>query len=128
MLRILVCGGRDYTDKQALFDELDNLVAEYHETSNGGITIISGEARGADALASQWAAVRRHHYEGYPADWEKHGKAAGPIRNQQMLTEGKPDLVVAFPGGRGTSNMVTLAEMAGVPVYAVSAASSKGPE
>ena len=48
--------------------------------------------------------------EEFKADWDKFGRAAGPIRNAQMLREGKPDLVVAFPGGRGTANMVAQAK------------------
>jgi hypothetical protein len=52
----------------------------------------------------------------YVAQWKKHGRAAGPIRNQRMLDKGKPDLVVAFPGGRGTADMIRRAERAGVPV------------
>ena len=55
----------------------------------------------------------------YPADWDKHGKAAGPIRNKQMIDEGKPDLVIAFPGGRGTAGAVRLAKFAGVTVRVV---------
>lgn len=47
------------------------------------------------------------------------GKAAGPIRNQRMLDDGKPDRVLAFPGGRGTANMVKLAKAAGVPVHEI---------
>jgi len=52
----------------------------------------------------------------YPALWEVHGKSAGFIRNKLMLEDGQPELVIAFPGGRGTSNMVSLAESAGVEV------------
>jgi hypothetical protein len=55
----------------------------------------------------------------YPADWAKHGRAASPIRNQQMLDEGRPNLVVAFPGGRGTADMVRRARSAGVEVIEV---------
>jgi hypothetical protein len=53
------------------------------------------------------------------ADWNTHGRAAGPIRNQRMLDEVKPELVVAFPGGRGTADMVRRAREAGVNVYLV---------
>ena len=56
----------------------------------------------------------------YRADWEGLGRKAGPIRNQQMLDEGKPDLVVAFPGGRGTANMMRIAREAGIEVIEVS--------
>jgi hypothetical protein len=57
--------------------------------------------------------------ERYRADWAKHGRAAGPIRNKQMLEEGKPDLVVAFPGGQGTANMMSQVREAGVRVMAI---------
>ncbi len=51
-----------------------------------------------------------------PAEWSKYGRRAGPIRNKQMLDVGKPHLVVAFPGGAGTANMVKQAKAAGVPI------------
>lgn len=59
---------------------------------------------------------RRVAYLNYPADWEKHGRAAGPIRNEKMLIVGTPDMVLAFPGGRGTADMIRKAEAAGLPV------------
>ena len=57
----------------------------------------------------------------YPADWDTHGRGAGPIRNKQMLEEGKPDLVIAFPGGKGTANMIGQAKEAGIPVREIEA-------
>ena len=71
-------------------------------------------ARGADTLADKWAAANGHRSEGYPADWDTYGRRAGFLRNKQMLEEGKPDLVVAFPGGKGTEMMISLARCAGV--------------
>lgn len=69
-------------------------------------------------------------HERYPADWEKHGKAAGPIRNQQMLTEGKPDIVVAFSdnlsNSKGTADMCRRAHKAGLPVYVIGRYQEKG--
>lgn len=110
-MRILVCGGRDYSDSTLVNAVLDEYV---HAGTLG--TIIEGCARGADSLAETYGTYWRIPVEHFPADWDKHGKAAGPIRNKQMLDEGKPDLVVAFPGGRGTANMIEQAERAGVPV------------
>lgn len=101
-MRVLVCGGRDYSDEETLFSTLDKL----HE-KNPISCIISGMASGADSLAIYWAEERRVGYEAYPAQWKKHGKSAGPIRNQHMIDEGKPDYCVAFPGGRGTADMVS---------------------
>lgn len=123
-LRVLVCGGRDFTDWGGFRDRLEK-VAQKHfprmeEDRYGNylydVVIIHGGAPGVDDFADRWAIVNLTGIEIYKADWALHGKAAGPIRNQQMLDEGKPDLVVAFPGGRGTSDMVRRAQKAGVKV------------
>jgi hypothetical protein len=112
MKRILVCGGRVYSDRAAVYELLDNLHAE-HSFS----VLIAGGARGADSLAEEWACDRGIPTQIYQADWKRHGRAAGPIRNEQMLKEGHPDLVVAFPGGKGTAGMIALARAAKVPVF-----------
>lgn len=79
------------------------------------------ERAGADALAALWSAkIGLSSHARYNADWSLYGKAAGPIRNQRMIDKGKPDLVVAFPGGRGTADLVQRAEVAGVPVIRAS--------
>lgn len=67
-------------------------------------------------LARGWAAERTLPYMTFPANWDRFGKAAGPIRNKWMLEYGQPDLVVAFPGGKGTAHMVKIATEAGVAV------------
>ncbi len=110
-MRVLVTGGRDYINTYELFGKLNELHNEV------GITVvIHGGASGADALAGNWARSRKVQEIACPADWDKHGKAAGPIRNQEMLEQHKPDLVVAFSGGRGTADMVRRARDAGVRV------------
>ncbi len=110
-MRVLVCGGRDYGDKAALFKTLDA-----YDAVNPIDCVIHGAARGADTLAGEWASERAICCDEYPANWDRDGKAAGPIRNRLMLTDGKPDLVIAFPGGRGTANMMQQAKAAGVAV------------
>jgi len=117
--RVLVCGGRDYADSDQLFRVLD--VAHL---ANPIVCLIHGAARGADTLAAGWATRNSISCEAYPAHWERDGNAAGPIRNRKMLEDGKPHLVIAFPGGKGTANMVKQAEAAGVPVVRVRKASS----
>lgn len=112
-MRVLVCGGRDYANQQQLETVLDSLDSDYYTT------LIHGAARGADTLAAMWAASRFMEVKPFPADWDKYGRSAGAIRNQRMLDEGKPDLVVAFPGGAGTALMVKLARKAGVEVLQV---------
>lgn len=111
MTKVLVCGGRDYNDTEFLEGILDKLNEEHNFT-----TLISGCASGADSMAGIWAILNKIAVEEFPAEWKKDGRAAGPIRNQRMLVEGKPDLVVAFPGGRGTADMVRRARDAGVQV------------
>lgn len=83
------------------------------------IILICGMAKGADLIAYDWAVVNWSQVKEFSADWKTHGKAAGHIRNQQMLDEGKPDLVVAFPGGRGTADMVRRSKKAGVEVIEI---------
>lgn len=112
MTRVLVCGGRDFDDFGSLNRELHR-----HDVS----VVIHGNARGADWLADRWARANAVDRLAFPADWETHGRAAGPKRNQRMLDEGRPDLVIAFPGGRGTADMVRRARKAGVKVIEVSA-------
>lgn len=96
-------------DRMWLFRVLDEL-----RYSRGVTVTISGCARGADMLGIEWAEANGIEVARFPADWDTHGRAAGPIRNQQMLDEGKPDLVVAFPGGRGTADMVRRTKAAGI--------------
>lgn len=115
---VLVCGGRDYYNKTASYNALDQLHIRLFRDQKRGITLIlQGGAKGADWLARQWADDRGIACREYEADWNTHGRAAGPIRNQQMLDEGKPDVVVAFPGGRGTADMIARAQRAGLTVW-----------
>lgn len=108
-MKVLVCGGRDYADEEHLTAVLDRLYAADPE-----MCIIHGGAPGADTMAGQWAKERGLPVLQCDANWVYYGKAAGPIRNQWMLQYGQPDLVVAFPGGRGTADMVTRAKLAGI--------------
>ena len=91
------------------------------DRKHGIATVIHGGARGADTVAARWAEAHSLEVVKFPADWQRHGRAAGGIRNQQMLDEGHPDAVVAFPGGVGTADMVRRAKAAGLPVWEVSA-------
>jgi aspartokinase-like uncharacterized kinase len=114
MTRVLVCGGRDYSDIVRVFSVLDKLHREAEIDC-----IIEGGAKGADRLALEWAGQSSVPVETYEADWENQGSFAGPARNKRMLDEGKPDLVIAFPGGRGTADMVRKARRAGVEVVEI---------
>lgn len=108
----LICGGRDFAD-QGVFD---GAMSDLLQLKGCPRTVVHGDARGADEMANQWAMEMALEIAAVPADWKTHGRAAGPIRNQLMLDEHKPHLVVAFPGGRGTADMIARARAAGIDV------------
>ena len=109
---IIVCGGRAYDDSDAAFDALDR----FHAAKPVSL-VVQGGAPGADLLAKTWARSRGLPCQEERADWNKHGRKAGPIRNQHMLKTWRPQAVVAFPGGAGTAHMKRIAKEAGVPVF-----------
>lgn len=130
--RVLVCGGRDYgkrwddhlssfvTDTHAvhllhrvLQDILQTKVPDHKE-----LVIVHGAAAGADNLASLWAKSKHIREIPFPADWSG-GNSAGIERNIQMLEDSEPDLVVAFPGGRGTAHMSGLARKTRTPLMVI---------
>lgn len=102
-MNLMVCGGRDFNDKELLFKTLDDLVAKKGWKD---IIILEGEAKGADTLAKDYVAKRNLLFKPYPADWKNWGKAAGPIRNKAMVTD--CDYCVAFWDGqsRGTRSSI----------------------
>jgi hypothetical protein len=110
-MKILVCGGRNLRNYLLVSKALHRFPV--------GTEMCHGGAFGADSLAASYG--RQHFWKvtEFRADWQTHGKAAGPIRNQRMLDEFKPELVIAFPGGNGTADMVRRARKAGVPVEVV---------
>jgi hypothetical protein len=120
-MRLLVCGGRDFSDTVNA-----NKVLDAMHRALGIDVVIEGDARGADRIAGYWARRNRIDNLKFPADWNAHGRAAGAIRNQQMLDEGRPSHVLAFPGGRGTADMVRRAKAAGVQV--ITAQVDRNPE
>lgn len=115
-MRILVCGDRNWTDYKLILKTLLGL-------GGGPHTIIDGQASGADSLGNKAAMSLSWPWKRYPADWARYGRAAGPIRNQQMLDEGKPELVLAFHDdlvhSKGTKDMISRAEKAKIKVIKV---------
>ena len=114
---VLVCGSRFYSDYDKVYQCLKSLEGVYRRSVTG---VIAGGCRGADSLAATAARACGYPFREFPADWQRFGKAAGPIRNQQMLNEGKPDLVIAFhenpEESKGTKDMICRATSQGVPV------------
>lgn len=120
-MRVLICGSRGWSDPLPI-----NAVIAGHdvlaEGANEKLIIIHGDAPGADRLAKrlghQWGAQVIDE----PAQWDRYGKRAGPIRNQKMLDDHKPDVVYAFRShgkSNGTDDMVAKARAAGVPTYVI---------
>lgn len=107
-MKLLVSGGRTFDDVEFIVTHLCRL----HK--NRPITkLIHGAAIGVDTICGLWAEEMGIPVDAYPItpkDWSTYGKKAGPIRNKQMLTEGKPDFLFAFPGNNGTANMVKQAQ------------------
>ena len=108
---VLVCGGRDYGSTEA---EIKAMRERLGRLKNWTV-VIHGGARGADTLAGAIARELGLHVACVLANWSLYGKAAGHRRNAAMLAL-KPELVIAFPGGRGTANCVDQARKAGIRV------------
>ncbi len=124
-MRVLFCGDRNWSDRERIHTVMSQLAAKCERTPGdsrlpASLIIIHGAARGADTIAGEVAIDLHLPWMVFPARWKVYGRAAGPIRNHQMLEEGKPDLVCAFHDdlfrSRGTSNMVRIAQVAGIPV------------
>ena len=113
MKKILFCGGREFSDAKMVEMAMDRILVRH-----GRIVVVHGGAKGADTLAGNSATRRRLPVWVFHADWAL-GRIAGPARNQEMLDVAEPDGAVAFPGGRGTADMVRRCHDAGVPVWTV---------
>jgi hypothetical protein len=100
-MKIIICGGRDFEDYELLKKVMRDILTAYPITA-----VVQGGARGADYLARKWAQEFNFPYEQYDADWDKYHKAAGLIRNDLMLHDSNAEVVLAFPGGRGTFDMM----------------------
>ncbi len=108
-MRVVVYGGRDYTNRMMLYAVMDRLHARMRFS-----TVIHGDYRGADWLARDWARLRGIPDEPYAAEWKRLRKQAGPARNQRMV-DSKPEFGIEFPGGDGTADMRARLVRAGVP-------------
>lgn len=102
-MKAIIAGGRDYGATDATWRFLDDIHRHLHIRE-----VVSGGARGADAAGERWAEMRGIPIRRFPADWDASGRAAGPLRNEAMAEYA--DALIAFPGGRGTADMVRRAE------------------
>lgn len=115
--KVIIAGGRKFSDYALLCESCDKFLCQKHQTHD--IVVISGTARGADTLGERYAHERGYAVEKYPADWNRDGKAAGPIRNAQMAKVA--DTLIAFWDGqsKGTANMIDQAKTRGLSIKIV---------
>lgn len=115
--KVIIAGGRYFNNYELLKERCDYYLQ--NKLREGRVVIVSGHATGADSLGERYAQERGLHCEQYPADWKAHGKAAGPIRNEQMANVA--NALIAFWDGqsRGTKNMINLAKSKGLKVAVV---------
>ena len=122
--RIIVCGGRHFKDYDRLKDEIDNISTRVRKRYVKSIEIVSGHCAGADQLGERYAEERGYPCKVFPAYWKKYGRAAGPIRNSEMIkyaSEVEVPVVVAFrsPRTMGTNDTVKKAQHKGFKVVVV---------
>ena len=113
-MNVVVCGSRDYTNSARIAERIRQLPAD--------AVVHHGGARGADRLAAGYALAFRHEVHEHEADWEKHGRRAGYLRNLDMLhVHPRPELVIAFWDGesKGTKHMIDMARERGIPVEVI---------
>lgn len=132
-VRLLVCGGRNFgyvaKDENPLDPEVQKRiklqracfykVMDTFYKENPNLLVIQGGAKGADKLAKQWANIHEVASIEYMPDWSNYGKAAGILRNIDMLEDGEPDVTIAFPGSTGTKHMVSISRKANVKVIEI---------
>ena len=113
-MNIIIAGSRNFNDYNLLKSSCDNLLTQFTN-----IEIVSGTARGADKLGERYAREKGYDIKEFPANWDKFGKSAGYIRNDEMAKYA--DMLIAFWDGtsKGTKHMIDLANKRGIRVEIV---------
>jgi len=117
-MRIIIAGSRTFNDYDLLKTKIDKFTRKLKT-----VVVLSGEANGADRLGEKWAKERGWQIERFPAEWEKHGRKAGIVRNLEMLESiGKKGCLIVFWDGvsRGTAHIVEAAKTKGIKTKIVS--------
>lgn len=118
MTRVIICGGRDFDNKDLLVESLDKILHSYKD-----VEIVTGGAKGADTLGDNYAMAKAYPRKVFYANWKAFGKTAGYIRNGRMLEYAQEEtpVVVAFWDGksRGTKHMIDIAKSGGATVHIV---------
>lgn len=115
-MRVLVTGSRNWTDSAVVKAQLTDLASRRREH----MTLVHGAAKGADTIAASLADHMGWDVEAFPAEWDRFGRRAGPVRNQLMVDHGADIcLVFPLPDSRGTWDCVRRAKAAGIPLVIV---------
>lgn len=109
-MKTIIAGSRDITDYSLVMEAIQESEFEISE-------VVSGTAKGVDRLGELWATNHKIPVKHYPADWNKYGKSAGPIRNQEMANYADALIAVWDGKSRGTKNMIDQAKEKGLKVY-----------
>lgn len=115
LIRVIVAGGRDFDDYAMLCKKLDKILVNHER-----VKIVSGGAKGADKLGERYAREHGHALEVFPADWNKHGRSAGIIRNAEMARYASHLVAFWDKKSKGTENMIKFAQENGLFVRVVS--------
>lgn len=116
--RIIIAGSRDFDDYKLLEKACDKLFKQY-EAKFGKLEVVSGCARGADKLGERYAQNRNYYVKRFPADWDKHGPAAGPIRNKEMADYANACVVFYNGFSKGSKNMIETAKKKRMPIAVI---------
>ena len=112
--RIIIAGTREFNNYELLKEKCEAVLE-----NESDVIIISGCARGTDSLGERFAQEKGYKVERFPANWDRDGKSAGAIRNNQMANNA--DMLIAFWDGKskGTSNMISTARRKGLIVKTI---------
>lgn len=111
-MNLIIAGCRDFTDRAFIYEGIDAFIEEYGKPDY----IIEGGARGVDRMAYYYAKDNGIPVKVFPAYWDKYGKSAGPIRNEEMAKHGTHLLAFWDGKSRGTKNMIEMAKLYGLTV------------
>jgi hypothetical protein len=113
-MKVIIAGSRGFSDFQLMYAKCEEILANVNE-----VEIVSGTARGADKMGEHYASLKGYNVARFPAEWDKHGKAAGYIRNKEMADYA--DCLIAFWDGesRGTKHMIDLATERNLSVHII---------
>lgn len=114
--KIIIAGGRDFNNYALLKEYVDKFLSTYPSDS---IEIVSGNARGTDKLGERYAKEHNLPVKLFPANWDKYGKRAGYLRNQEMADYANMLIVFWDRKSKGTNHMINIAKKAGLIVKVV---------